>query len=690
MKALPAGMPFLSAAQRAMRPISRDKADTLLLLGACVLVMAPHASHVPGWVTAAAIVLLIWRGWITFRGNRMPSGWILLPMSVAAMGGVYLSYKTFFGQEAGVAMLVLLLAFKLLEMRAKRDLFVVVFLSFFLILTNFLYSQSIGTAVMMIAAVILMLTAQLSFQYTGVAPPLKHRLKLGSMIFGLAVPLTLVLFILFPRIQGPLWGLPADAQAGKTGLSNSMAPGNISKLALSGDIAFRVNFRDPAPPQGKLYWRGPVLGDFDGRTWTPLSQGMNQNRGIAVTPRSAPIRYQVTLEPSGQRSIFALEVPQSLPLIADHAVNLTSDLQLLVRQPITKRIRYDAASILDFDLQANESPAAMRSWLALPAGFNPEARRLAARLRSEHGSGMEVVNAVLRHFREQPFSYTLEPPALGRHTVDDFLFSTRAGFCEHYSSAFVVLMRAAGIPARVVTGYQGGEINAVDGFMTVRQSDAHAWAEVWLTGRGWIRIDPTAAVAPNRVQRNLGDVIPPRMLGGWVTLDGDRAAWVGALQKMRQRWDAVNNTWNQWVLDYSPARQKSLMESLGFSNPDWRSLTALMFGLGMLVMLAIVFPLVRNRVKIDPVDALYHALCKQLARQGYQRAAHEGPQSYRQRLMASGSHLAPEKKAAAARFLEIYETIRYGAGQPAGTATSSASPHASLTNQLKSLLAACR
>jgi transglutaminase-like putative cysteine protease len=669
------------------RPVSRDKADTLLLLAACVLVLAPQAGHLPWWTSTACAALLVWRGWITFRGNRMPPRWILVPMAVMAMVGVYLTHKTLFGREAGVTMLVLLLAFKLLEMRARRDLFVVVFMSFFLMLTNLFYSQTIGTALLMAAAVIMMLTAQLSFQYTGAAPPLTRRLAAGARIFLLAMPLALVLFILFPRIQGPLWGLPGDAQAGRSGLSDSMAPGNISNLALLGDIAFRVQFNDPPPPKSKLYWRGPVLGDYDGRTWTPLRSRTGFNRPLELRPRSAPVRYRVTLEPNGQRWLFALEMPLDVPRLTGNPTRFTPDLQIVARQPVSQRLRYEAASHIDFDLQPNEPPAVLNDWLKLPPGYNPGTLAFAAQLRSQSGTAIDRVNATLKFFREEKFSYTLEPPALGVHAVDDFLFSTRAGFCEHYASAFVVLMRALGIPARVVTGYQGGEINAVDGFMVVRQSDAHAWAEVWLEGRGWIRVDPTAAIAPDRIERNLTSVIPPTLLGGLVTLDGGNNSWLSRLRGMRHNWDAVTNAWNQWVLNYTPDRQRSFIQSLGFDHVDWRTLTVLMSGFGAAVMAVVALPLIRNRKNISALDKVYAALCAQMARQGCPRAVHEGPRAYRARLTAEQSPLAPGRKIAVARFLDLYEAIRYGALSASDNMGKTPSVHIS---KLKSLLAECR
>nr|WP_162845877.1 DUF3488 and transglutaminase-like domain-containing protein [Herminiimonas fonticola] len=636
------------------RPMSRAKADTLLLLFACGLVLAPHALHLPLWITGICLALMVWRGWITFRGNRMPPRWLLLPIAVLAMGGVYLTFKTFFGQEAGVAMLVLLLTFKLLEMHAARDLFVVVFLSFFMLLTTFFYSQTIATALLMIAAVIAMLTAQLSFQYVDTAPPLRKRLRLGASIFALAVPLTVVLFVLFPRIQGPLWGMPADANAARSGLSDNMTPGNISKLALSGDVAFRVKFIDPAPPSSKLYWRAIVLDRYDGRTWSKYPRQPAKDSGTLLFSGN-PLRYQITQEPTSKPWLFALEFPTTDPQLAGKYVIGSPDKELLVTRPITERIRYDVTSHLDFNFLQNVDKTTMSQWLSLPSGFNPQTIVFADSMRSKSNDDLTVVNNVLNFFRTEKFSYTLQPPLLGRNGVDEFLFSTRAGFCEHYAGAFVVMMRAMNIPARVVTGYQGGQMNPVDGFMTVKQSDAHAWAEVWIENRGWIRVDPTAAVAPERIERNNTSATTPAF-GGLINMNIGADSW---LRKIRFSWDAVNNGWNQWVLNYTPDRQKSLLQSLGFGNIDWRTMTALMFAIGGALTLLITLPLLANRKKIDPLDAAYAKLSKQMAQHGYPRQAHEGPRSYSVRLLTSASGLTQEQKRAIKNFLIIYEAARY-------------------------------
>ena len=648
------GSPHLIAQGRLARlrmQLSRDKADTLLLLAAAALVLGPHAGHLPLWVSAMCGCTLLWRAVITLRGTRMPPSLLLLPLAVAAMAGVFISYKTLLGREAGVTMAVLLVAFKMLEMHAKRDLFVVIFLCFFLVLTNFFYSQSIGTGILMVLSIIALLTAQLSFQYTGAVPPLGQRLLLGAKILGLAAPLALAMFFLFPRIQGPLWGMPGDANTGKTGLSNSMSPGNISSLAQSAEIAFRVRFSGAPPPQPQLYWRALVLGDFDGRTW---SMGRQTEARQTLQVKGAALHYQVTQEPTGQRWLFALDVPNVAPPMLDNFARITGAYEVRAAVPINERIRYDLSSQLDYQIDAGALPDSER-WLALPRGYNPKAMQAGLDLQRESDPAARV-RSVLAMFRKDGYSYTLEPPQLGADSVDEFLYLTRAGFCEHYASAFVFLMRAADVPARVVTGYQGGELNPVDGYMAVRQSDAHAWAEVWIAQRGWVRIDPTAAVSPDRVQRNLARALPPEgVFGNLISLGMETNSW---LAQMRFRLGAINNGWNQWVLNYDPQRQKTLVGSLAEALGDWRALLTL----AGLVALGFVARALRLRGEKDPVDTLYSALCQRMGQLGMARTADEGPNAYAQRL--AGMSLAPLRKEAIVNFLFLYSAYKYGAAAP--------------------------
>jgi transglutaminase-like putative cysteine protease len=647
---------------RRLPPLARDKADTLLLLASSLLVLAPHAAHLPAWVSLLCAATLGWRAALTLLGRRMPPSLVLMPIAGAAMAGVLHTYHTLLGRDAGVAMLVLLVAFKTLEMHAKRDLYVVVFLCLFLALTNFFYSQSIGTALAMLVSVAALLATLISFQLTGAVPPLRTRLLLAARMMAFAAPLAIALFLVFPRVQGPLWGMPSDA-AGHSGLSDKMAPGQMSHLAQSGDVAFRVKFAGAAPQQSDLYWRGPVLGTFDGTTWTrvaPRASGGHGRQQLALTVRGKPVRYEVTLEPSDTRWLFALEMPEQLPDIGENLSFVSSELEFTAAYPIQARVRYDLASYLSFNLQGAARQEGLDAWLQLPHGLNPRARAAGERLRSEPDPAKRA-QAVLHQFRREQYVYTLDPPLLGADSVDEFLYGTRAGFCEHFSGAFVFLMRAAGVPARVVTGYQGGELNPVDGYVTVRQSDAHAWAEVWLGRRGWVRVDPTAAVAPERVRRGLAQAIPPRApfgiegLGRLMGLDGERDS---LLARLRFSLDAINNGWNQWVLNYTPQRQQGLLDRLQSALLDWHNAALLLLGGALLGGLRLLHKY-RGR---DPVDALYSALCKRLDELGLPRAPHEGPSAYAARIAGAG--LEPRRAAAAAEFLSRYSAWRYARARP--------------------------
>ena len=669
------------------QPLPRDKADTLLLLASALLVLAPHAAHLPLWVSLLCAATLGWRALVTLRGRRMPSTLVLLPIAAAAMAGVQFSYQTLLGRDAGVAMLVLLVAFKMLEMHARRDLYVVIFLCFFLLLTNFFYAQGIGSALLMVAAVLALLTTQLSFQFTGSAPPLRTRLAMGAKMLLFAAPVAVALFVVFPRLGSPLWGMPgggADGSGGRSGLSERMAPGQMSSLAMSNEPAFRVRFEGPVPPKEQLYWRGPVLDAFDGTAWT-RGGSIRGKSGNSLRVRGQPQRYEVTLEPSDARWLFTLEMAGHMPEVAGYRVRVSHQIELSTDRPLTRRVRYAMISYPAYALDGRNALDDPNQWLLLPYGYNPRALAAGLALRREPEPARRA-DAVLRQFREQPFSYTLEPPLLGRNSVDEFLYGTRAGFCEHYSSAFVFLMRAAGIPARVVTGYQGGELNPIDGYVTVRQSDAHAWAEIWLRGRGWVRVDPTAAVAPERVRHNLASAVEPPAPFGIDALRGFSVFAGGGdsvLGRLRNAIGAVNNGWNQWVLNYTPERQRGVMKNLQSQLAGWRVAALILIATAVLLVARILY----RRREIDPVEAVYSSLCKRLAHLGLVRAADEGPTAYAARIAAT-QQLAPPSREAAAEFLRRYSAWRYAPPQPPPLSQSMRARQ--LAAALKSLLSQVR
>jgi transglutaminase-like putative cysteine protease len=614
------------------------------LLLSVLLVSAPHADHLPPWVTALCLMTLLWRTFLARRNLPLPNHWLLLAITVGGIAGLLIVYHTLFGQEAGVTLLVMLTSLKMMETRTARDATLVIYLACFDIITNFFYSQDIPTALFMLVTLLVIVTTWLHLQGAGLA--LKPRLRIAVVMLAQSIPLMLALFILFPRVQGPLWGLPQDDLA-KTGLSDTMSPGSISKLSLSDEIAFRVAFKGTPPMREQMYWRGPVLSDYDGQTWTA---GKGQTgRKPQLDAMSAQVEYSVMLEPHYKTWLFALEMPSRLP----PAASMTYDFQLRQKDPVSSRLQYDVQSQLSYRANAEEDSFQLRYTLRLPGGLNPQARQLAQEWRTTYGTDEAIMLAALRHFNQQGFAYTLEPPPLGANAVDDFLFITRKGFCEHYASAFVFLMRAAGVPARVVTGYQGGELNDVGGYYIVRQSDAHAWAEVWLQGRGWVRVDPTAAVSPARVQSGLAAAVPG---GGAQPLFGRPSS--GWLLKLRLNLDLIAYHWNQWVLGYDSGRQFSLLSKLGLSDISWQKLAlelagvlALLIGLFALLMLRRLYAHTG-----DKTWGLYLKFCRKLEKAGVARAPHEGPHDF----AARAARLLPGHAGAIADITARYVSLRYG------------------------------
>jgi len=504
-------------------------------------------------------------------------------------------------------------------------------------------------------------------------------MKAVGVLLLQALPLAAVLFVLFPRPGGPLWGMPSDAARARTGLSETMTPGEFSELGESPEIAFRVRFETAMPAPAQLYWRGPVFGDFDGKTWRALGPGSAAQ--VVPPPRpqvrhapDATVTYEITQEPSARNWMFPLEMPVSVEPPQGLAASLLPDLQLVASRPLGARTRYRVESSLAWQAGLNETRTSLQNWLGLPPGFNPRTLEMAAQWRAETLAAASrdgrvpargepaldrlLVDRALAMFREQDFRYTLQPPLLGRDSVDDFLFGTRAGFCEHFAGAFVVLMRALDIPARVVTGYQGGERNPVDGWWLVRQADAHAWAEVWLAGSGWTRVDPTAAVAPERIERGV------RLEAQFAGLPGLDAA-APLLDALRFRLDALGNAWNQWLLSYDRGKQRRLLERIGLEADDWRAIAGLLaLSLTAIVGAIAVLTLHPRRAR-DPVERAWDDFCQRLAVTGLSRQPHETASAYLGRVERL---VEPERIGEARRIVALYNRLRYGIAEGAETA----------------------
>ena len=605
--------------------LPRDSRDTLFLLLVIAWLLLPQTPQLPIWCSALAAGVLIWRGYLAIAAKPLPGRWWLLGLLGITIAATLLTHRTLLGRDAGVTLLVVLLTLKTLELRARRDAFVVFFLGFFCMLSNFFYSQSLLTAFSMVVGLLGLLTVLVNAHMPVGKPPLMQAAKTAGWMALLGAPIMIVLFLLFPRLA-PLWGVPSDAMAGRSGLSASMQIGNIAKLALDDSVAMRIKFEGQAPPQQDLYFRGPVMSDFDGSEWRPPRFNFSSRYGVtaSLVVSGAPVNYQVTLEANNQPWLFVMEAAAQNPVIPGYQSVMQTDLQWLVNRPITDLVRYQVQSYPSFRHGPTQPVMGLRQFVELPPGFNPRTLALASQIRSDaryaNAGSAQLVQVVMDKLRAGGYVYTLEPGVYGQNTADEFWFDRKEGFCEHIASAFVILMRSLDVPARIVTGYQGGERNPVDGFWVVRQSDAHAWAEVWHEGRGWVRVDPTSAVSPGRtgafqrlaapqgvVAQALGNISPAFSL------------------QLRASWEAINNSWNQWVLNYTQGKQLNLLKDLGFQSPSWEDLSYVLIGIIVLASLVGAAWTLWDRTQHDPWLRLLARARRQLTKVGIQSTAATSP-----------------------------------------------------------------
>ena len=639
--------------------LPRDARDTLFLLAVIGWTVLPHLSHLPVWCSVLTGVVLAWRAWLALTNAALPGRWVLIAALVLAAGLTLWTHHTLLGKEAGVTMIVSLMALKTLELRARRDAFVVFFLGFFLILTHFLYSQSLLVAAAMLVSVWGLLTALVLAHMPVGQPSLRQAGALAARTALLGAPIMALLFVLFPRVA-PLWGVPQDGRA-KSGLSATMTMGSVAEMVLDESVALRIRFDGPVPGPAQRYFRGPVLSEFDGNEWRPAP--------VAMPPTSAPftasstasstafttaaalrnlrptgpaVPYEMTLEAQRLSVLPLLEASLDAPSIDGLRVFGLADLQWLADKPAVGRLRFRATAFTAFRHGPVTASPALESLRALPDGRNPRTLAWATALKRDPvnagASAGELANAVLQHIRSGGYRYTLTPgtyedegsgDAPGSSAIDTFWLERRAGFCEHFAAAFVVVMRALGVPARVVTGYQGTDPEPVDGFYIVRQSSAHAWAEYWAQGVGWVRADPTAAVAPERVERG-------RRLAPAAGLVADALGGVSPalLARLRAGWEALDNRWNQWVLNYSRGQQFDALKRLGFDSPSWDDLALLTAGTFGVLALAGAAWAGWERRRIDPWVRQMERLRRAAQGLGVATGPHDTPRALAQRLRA--------------------------------------------------------
>ncbi len=620
------------------------------VIAGLTLAVVPHVAHIKIWILVLASAAAGLRVAMEVKQWKMLARWLRSLLAFVALLAVLLDYRTLNGVDAGTALLIVMAGMKLLETKTVRDLTVIVFLSYFALFAAFLYNQSLLRLPYMIVTAWLLTVTLMRIHQTTTSMPVREAIGITARMFAQSLPLAVLLFLLFPRLPGQFWSVVPARGAATTGLSDEMSPGDVSELSVSSALAFRAKFLGLLPPARERYWRGPVLHDFDGRTWRqPRSPFMPQ----AVTVAGATYEYDLMLEPHQRRWIFALDVPTTWP---KRLATRTADLQLLsgFDRPISTLTSFHLESATTYTV-SEPLPNLMRLVdTRLPRDRNARSIALAREMRERAGSDEAFIAAVLAKFRDEEYFYTLEPPRLQLDSIDDFLFNTRRGFCEHFASAFTVLARAAGIPSRVVTGYQGGELNPLSGYLLIRQSDAHAWSEVWLGERGWVRIDPTAAVAPERIEKG----IEAALADSGESLPGSFLRQSALLSQLRLTWDAANTFWNNQVVAFGEAQQRWLLEQLNIGDADWEQL-----GIGLVLTLVAFFALLsayltwrfRPRAK-DPLAQIYEQMCRKLARHGMPRAPHEGPTDYVTRVLQTKPELAQQLVEAR----KIYVALRYG------------------------------
>ncbi len=623
--------------------------------GALSVAVLPHVPQLPPWITATFALAVIWRLVAEQRAYALPSRWLRLAAALAALLAVLLSFHTLNGLAAGTALLCLMAALKLGETRTPRDHAVLVLVGYLLCLAALLHEESLARLCFVLVAVWLLTAALARAQRPLEAASSGHPLRLAARLLGLGLPLAAILFVFVPRLEGHFWALPSQPDAAVTGIGDDMTPGDVASLARSDEPAFRAWFEQGAPRPPQRYWRVQVLEAFDGRGWHRATA-----RADAVPP---PIEadgteydYRVALEPTHRPWLVGLDTVLDWP----HALAGRSRTGALMRlgrgpgglQAIDTRLEYTLHSAPTARVMAAALPADLRHRdLELPPAAAPATRALAATLRAAASGDRDYIDQVLRRFHDEAFEYTLEPPRLGAEPTDEFMFRTRQGFCEHYAAAFAVLMRAAGIPARVVIGYQGGDWNRYGGYLLVRQSSAHAWNEVWLEDSGWTRVDPTAAVAPERVRRGADG--RANAAGGVAGALADWA-WLG---RARQLWDAARTAWYEGVVNFSGTTQQRLLDALGLGEWGLRGLAiALTTGFLLTALLLGAWLAWEMRpLPLDPLQRAWRDVCASLAAAGLPRDPSEGPLDYARRV----ARTAPALAAVMMAFTEVYVRARY-------------------------------
>jgi len=599
-----------------------------LLMIAQVVVVLPYAWQLSPWIIAVGFFCCYWRNGVYQGRWDYPHRWIKAVLVAASVAGVALSGVDAFSLEAAASLLILAFALKLIEMKGRRDAYLVIFLGYFAIATQFLFDQSITIACYELLSMCVVTAGMVGLNQLHSRVRTWASLRLASKLVLQAIPFTIVLFLFFPRIA-PLWNVPLPS-TGKTGISDVVKPGSIAALTQSDELAFRVVFKGSIPANRELYWRGLVYSDYSQGTWSVGAELPTISRKLMVQPADGGISYEVLLQPTMSDWLFAMDTA-----FAQTAnVDTSQDYRLRSPDPVLSVFRYPVISYPEFVMDRVLSDSLLIRETHIDVTDNPRVVAFARQLYARSGSDQAFVRAVLDYIREQPYAYTLHPPPLAdAGGIDQFWFDTRAGFCTHYAGAFVYMMRAVGIPARMVGGYQGGEINPITNHLMVRQYDAHAWAEIWLPGAGWSRIDPTAAVAPDRIERGLGAALSGADLATLSAFTTARLGRWGVVNDLMYWADSLEHRWNLWVIGYDSHFQAGFLERmLGKLTPVRVGIVMLIGGAISMGLVALSLFWRRRPVKRHPVERLFRRFAGKLAGYGYERRPCESPAAFVRRV----------------------------------------------------------
>lgn len=618
---------------------------------------APHIPQLPLWSIGFSVVMLAW-SWLTLQGRVKPVSSIIkhLIMTVVIIA-ILISAVSADGLAGLSTLLVAGSVLKLIETKTRRDGWVLVLTSCFGTAVSFLFDQTMLSAILGLISLVVIFTTLVAMHSEGsvVKQPIGRRfflpVKRSSAVLLQSLPMMIVLFLVFPRL-GPLWNVEYKNGAAKTGLSDSISPGQVGRLARSDSVAFRVSFEDDhPPPRQDRYWRAMTLSRFDGERW--YMDDFLGDDNASVDSANSGSSYQVIAEPSANPWLFLLDYPTE---IQGDNLRIASNKTTRSVKPLDNRFTYQAKSAV-----SDRFPQPELKWpdryTALPAGGNPKTRAVVARWREQNLSDQAIISQIHRLFN-RAFTYTLSPPTLSGDQQDAFLFGSQAGFCEHFASSTAYMLRLAGIPARLVGGYQGGEWNAYESYMLIRQFEAHAWVEYWQQGVGWVRLDPTAFVAPERIEQSFDQVFADdanfasdsrTSLIRWEK----RWSWLG---EIRLRYDAVNYRWHKWVLGYHDSQQSLLSDWLNSEN-RLKFIAIVVVPIALLLGVTLWW-LLRKKEKyqatrsrdIDKVSRLLYRKDKRL-----RRNKEETLRGY----LARVTHRYPELASIAPAWLSAYERLEY-------------------------------